>query len=69
MGKQPEIVSAQAWKCPCGRVVGREEYPVCPCGEWSLDGPVKAEKAAPKAEPKVEAKPSEEDGGFTVKTP
>ncbi|MCR4339336.1 MAG: hypothetical protein NUW01_05550 [Gemmatimonadaceae bacterium] len=40
--KQPEIVSAQAWKCPCGAVNGRPEVDVCSCGEWTVDGPVKA---------------------------
>lgn len=58
MSKQPEILSAQAWGCPCGQVNGRPEVDVCSCGEWSLDGPVKATKSEPvKAEPKVEAKP------------
>ena len=76
MSKQPEILSAQSWSCPCGGVNGIPEFEVCAtCGEWSLDGPVKAGKPEPvQAEPQVEAPtvetkpaPVEEDGGFTAK--
>lgn len=47
--KQPEVVSAQAWKCVCGAVNGIPEIDVCAsCGEWTLGGPVeKAVKPDP----------------------
>ncbi len=57
MSDQPEIVSAQAWKCPCGQVNGRPEVDVCSCGEWTIDGPVKKGKAKFEPEPQPEPAP------------
>ena len=60
--KQPEIVSAQAWGCPCGGVNGIPEVDVCAtCGEWTLDGPVtKPAGRTITIAPGVEASPPDE---------
>ena len=61
---QPVRVSAQAWRCPCGLLMGIPERPVCTCGEWSLDGPVRPQAQPGKEEPAPAS--VEASGGVTA---